>query len=1064
MKFKFFYFILAIFSIFRISYAQTITTVADMLHVTCSGSTGGAITLNNTTGGTAPYTYTWQPGNTNGNSISSKGYGNYTVTIKGTGATINTYTYNILYRALWQDFYPGMTTNPAGNILIQNRSDMASTWLETANTANILSASTDGWIEYVAQSAGLHKMFGLLDSASGTGYADIDFGVYLQPGGFVKSFTKGTKSAIGSYPVVDFFRFERVSNKVTIRKNGSSVWTTTITPAMVASRLTARAALYAYGTQLENLGCSFPAANISAGSTKTITCSSPTVNLVGSTNVLGGTYSWTPGGSAANSLTTSVTAAGTYSLKITVPLLGCTATSTVSVVTNTTLPSPTASTTGTLTCATTTVALNGGLSAFTTYTWSGAGFSGGVNSNNAIATAPGIYTLTVTKTTNGCINSATTAVTQNTTLPSPTASTTGTLTCTSTTVALNGGPSSGVTYTWTGPGFSGGTNSQNTVGTAVGTYTLKVTSTTNGCINSATTAVTQNTTLPSPTASTTGTLTCTTTTVALNGGPSSGVTYTWTGPGFSGGTNLQNAVGTAVGTYTLKVTSTTNGCVNSATTAVTQNTALPSPTASTTGTLTCTTTTVALNGGPSGGVTYTWTGPGFSGGTNSQNAVGTAVGTYTLKVTSTTNGCVNSATTAVTQNTALPSPTASTTGTLTCTTTTVALNGGPSSGVTYTWTGPGFSGGVNSQNAIATAGGTYTLTVKNTANGCVNSATTAVTQFTDLPIPTATTTGTLTCTTLTVALNGGPARYVTYNWTGPGFSGSTTTKDAIATAAGIYTLTITSTTNGCVNSATTAVTQNTIAPTITISNPIVVLCYGNTTTLTATGAVSYTWSTASVSNSIIVSPTVTTTYSLTGTGSNGCVGTASSSVTASNLIAEAGPATFVSLNSSVNLGGSPSAFGGSGNYSYSWSPSFSYTPSSSIANPTITAGSSVDFTLTVTDQTTGCIRRDVKLVYIIDVPYYFVLKKNQDAGFYQSYNSTIYFAFEEEYYDVNAGLNYKIVDDNNVVVTSITSQIESIGDNRYQLNLSTLGLTVGKYYRIAIFNERNETWHARFKY
>ena len=49
------------------------------------------------------------------------------------------------------------------------------------------------------------------------------------------------------------------------------------------------------------------------------------------------------------------------------------------------------------------------------------------------------------------------------------------------------------------------------------------------------------------------------------------------------------------------------------------------------------------------------------------------------------------------------------------------------------------------------------------------------------------------------------------------------------------------------------------------------LCTGQIATLIVTGASSYTWSTSSNSSSINVSPTVTTTYTVTGINSFGCL-------------------------------------------------------------------------------------------------------------------------------------------------------------------------------------------------
>jgi hypothetical protein len=574
-----------------------------------------------------------------------------------------------------------------------------------------------------------------------------------------------------------------------------------------------------------------PTAN--AGPSRTLTCANTSTTLAGST-VGGVTYNWSGPGivSGASTLSPTINMSGIYSLNV-ISSQGCNSTaSSVSVLQNTTAPSPTATNSGTLTCSTTTVALIGGPSTGVTYQWTGPGFVGGTTSQNAIANTAGAYSLKVTDAINGCTNTAVTSVIQNTMAPLPTANNTGTLTCLTSTVSLAGGPATGVTYQWSGPGFIGGTTSQNAIANTAGTYSLKVTDAINGCTNTAVTSVIQNTIAPLPTASNTGTLTCSTSTVALTGGPSTGVTYQWNGPGFVGGTTSQNALANTAGSYSLIVTSTVNGCTNTAVTSVIQNTIAPSPTATNSGTLTCSTTTVALTGGPGTGVTYQWSGPGFVGGTTSQNAIANAAGTYSLKVSSSVNGCTNTAVTSVTQNTTAPLPTATNTGTLTCLTTTVALTGGPGTGVTYQWSGPGFVGGTTSQNAVANAAGTYSLKVTSSVNGCTNTAVTSVAQNTTTPLPTATNSGTITCSTSSVTLIGGPGTGVTYSWSGPGFVGGTTSQNADANAAGTFSLKVTSSVNGCTNTAVTSVTQNTVIPsgisagsnqTITCASPSVSL-------------------------------------------------------------------------------------------------------------------------------------------------------------------------------------------------------------------------------------------------
>lgn len=77
--------------------------------------------------------------------------------------------------------------------------------------------------------------------------------------------------------------------------------------------------------------------------------------------------------------------------------------------------------------------------------------------------------------------------------------------------------------------------------------------------------------------------------------------------------------------------------------------------------------------------------------------------------------------------------------------------------------------------------------------------------------------------------------------------------------------------NGCVSSSTVSV--NISVPALSAFSSNAILCVGETATLTASGATSYTWSTSENTTTITVSPTVTTSYTVTGTNAIGCVGT-----------------------------------------------------------------------------------------------------------------------------------------------------------------------------------------------
>ena len=72
---------------------------------------------------------------------------------------------------------------------------------------------------------------------------------------------------------------------------------------------------------------------------------------------------------------------------------------------------------------------------------------------------------------------------------------------------------------------------------------------------------------------------------------------------------------------------------------------------------------------------------------------------------------------------------------------------------------------------------------------------------------------------------------------------------------------------GVVSSFTTAIPSLTITAVSSQSN---VICAGESTTLTASGATTYIWNTTELTDKITISPIITTTYSVTGTNNIGC--------------------------------------------------------------------------------------------------------------------------------------------------------------------------------------------------
>ncbi|MDI3479485.1 MAG: hypothetical protein PWQ14_631, partial [Rikenellaceae bacterium] len=105
----------------------------------------------------------------------------------------------------------------------------------------------------------------------------------------------------------------------------------------------------------------------------------------------------------------------------------------------------------------------------------------------------------------------------------------------------------------------------------------------------------------------------------------------------------------------------------------------------------------------------------------------------------------------------------------------------------------------------------------------------------------------------------------TYSWSHSLGSGSSKTVTPTATT----TYTVTGTSSGCTATATVSVTVNPL-PTVLASASPSTINSGQSSVLTASGASTYSWNTGGNTASITVSPTSTTTYTVTGTSTLGC--------------------------------------------------------------------------------------------------------------------------------------------------------------------------------------------------
>ena len=210
-----------------------------------------------------------------------------------------------------------------------------------------------------------------------------------------------------------------------------------------------------------------------------------------------------------------------------------------------------------------------------------------------------------------------------------------------------------------------------------------------------------------------------------------------------------------------------------------------------------------------------------------------------------------------------------------------------------------------------------------TANAGANNAS----VFLNLPSPNivaSASTATAVCYGIPIVMNATGA--MTYTWS----TGATT--NSISVIAGYtQTYTVTGTgTNGCVNQATQNVMIYSV-PTVDITPTSITVCSGVSTTLSTSGsAITYTWSTGANTSTVSVAPNFNTTYTVTGTGSNGCtnMGTATVFVNAS-------PVASAVTNTPICIAGNLNFINTStGASAYSWTGPNSFT--STLANPSIT--------------------------------------------------------------------------------------------------------------------------------
>ena len=506
---------------------------------------------------------------------------------------------------------------------------------------------------------------------------------------------------------------------------------------------------------------------------------------------------------------------------------GCTATATAFVDVKP-LPTITLSDNGTYTSCVGTTNDQMTASGASTYQWSN---GLGENASAIIpTTAEGSAQYTVTGTSSyGCTATATANVTV---YPLPTVSITGPTTACSADVITLTASGTATSYEWSNGLGSAATAHPTTTGDYVVTGTLE------GCTATASHHITVNTT-PTVTISGTAAICSGNSTVLRAGSSLQGTTYHW-----SNNTDADSLLVSAGGTYS--VTGTLNGCSSSATVPVNESPTPSAPTVTNTSVSRCGQGQVTLEASTDVGsiVWYANTSTMQATHTGSSWSFDASVNiTYYAAVLSAA-GCVsNRVPVSVTVNPVPDQPTAQDTSL--CGTQTIALTATPAAGCTLFW----FSDAQGTQpltNTTVTVSNTTTYYVASkTAENCpsaLKSVTVTVNPVPSAPTPGQTTYcygGSNITINATAGANGDMLRWRTTPTGSPTPSNNGNYIINANNGVGTYYVSTYNSTTGCESQQVSVLVAAT--PTVGVTATPTAICAGDTVTLSATGADSYSW-------------------------------------------------------------------------------------------------------------------------------------------------------------------------------------------------------------------------------
>lgn len=730
----------------KIDVTATIQNVKD-----CLNPTGGGIDLT-VTGGSTPYTFTWDQGLPSTEDQPNLGPGLYTVTVTDLYNCQKVYSYNIN-----SNNGPSSSAVTTSNVNCKNLNAGSIDLTVTGGTAPF----TYNWSNSTTS-----------EDLSGAGPGT--YIVTVVDAGGCKTISSSVITADTTKPVVLAGVDQLLTCAITQTQldasgtplpNGfTSVWTT-LGGHIVSGNNTLNPLIDAPGTYILTVtdpvnGCSNsddvivnPDKNkpiVFIPDPDILTCNVTQLTLDGSSSTSGNKYItvWsTVGGNIVSSspYNAIIDKPGTYELTVKDTTNGCLTTYTVTVSQDIVKPISQAGNKVTLTCKDKQLKLDGaGSSVGSKYSYDWSTLNGFIVTGKTGLTPtinqPGKYYLLVENTLTGCQSIDSVVVDQDIVPPLAGAASPTLLTCKVNTVAVTAiGSSTGANYTYSWATSNGNISGPNTGysinATLAGNYTVTVTNTLNGCTELANVVVGEDKEIPVANAGASLDKACKDLTKTLDGsGSSQGAkfTYQWStlnGNIVSGDKTLTPIVDEA-GTYQLLVTNTLNGCTAVDTMIVKPSEDAPVILIANPELITCTVGAIFVNGsGSSSGsvFTYDWTTTNghIVSGANSNAPYVDKAGTYTFVITNTSNGCTSKKSVDVKEDKVAPKANAGGDFEAGCFDKPVLLDGSNSKGkgnLTFNWTtidGEIKFGAATSSPAIIQAG-TYSLLVTDESNGCTS--------------------------------------------------------------------------------------------------------------------------------------------------------------------------------------------------------------------------------------------------------------------------------------------------------------------------------------------------------